>query len=210
MQTKPHRQLITDCLDRSASDQDWLEFDRRYRPRLVAGLRRGLSYSFQETNRDLIEELVQDCYCRLLDRDRKILHDCLVLEREQVGAYLLQVGRSVALDWLRHRGAAKRGHDTTQTVDQDWLAEVNSEAPTVERQLLAQETLESFWGECRSIAQAIGNPRSLLFLHQAWFQQLPSREIAAAAGVATSTVDSVVCRMRERLAKRGWQVARRS
>ncbi len=209
MHSQTHHQLIRLCLDGPICEDAWLEFERRFRPRLVAGIRRGTAYSYRAIDRDRIDELLQDCYCRILDRDRKVLRDCLDLEEAQTGAYLVQLGRSVALDWLRHRGAAKRGEDETVEVDQEWLSELHVQEATAERQLCAQETLDAFWRECRSIALAIGNPRSLQFLRQAWFQQTPSREIAATAGVATSTVDSVVCRMRRRLEARGWDVAKR-
>lgn len=209
MQHHTDHELITHCLEESEPTGAWREFERRFRPRLIAGIRRGLACTWERPQPDLLEELLQDCYCRLLENDRRVLHRCLRLKEPQVGSYILQVGRSVALDWLRRRGADKRGHGRTHAVDQDWLAELGNHRPTAERRLCARETLESFWGACSDIVAASGRPSNLELLRQVWFQQRPSREIAAEVGLATSTVDSVVCRTRRRLAEKGWRVADR-
>lgn len=203
-------QLITHCLAHRERLDLWQEFERRYRPRMMAGIRRGLAYAWDRPQPELLEELLQDCYCRLLERDGRALRCCLEMEVPRIGAYLVQVGRSVALDWLRRRGAEKRGHNRTVRVDQRWLAEMGDGNPDAERDICARETLDSFWKTCREIVEASGNPASLEILRQVWLQQRPSREIAAGADLAVSSVDSMVCRMRRRLAERGWSVVDRS
>lgn len=214
MQNQTDRELIVCCLQESEPVAHppgaWPEFDRRFRPRMIAGIRRGLACAWERPQPDLLEELLQECYCRLLEHDRRVLRRCLHLEAPQIGSYLVKVGRSVALDWLRRRGADKRGHGKTHAVDHDWLAELGSRQPTAERKLSAAETLASFWSECSRMMEATGNHANLEVLRQAWIDQRPSREIAADVGVATSTVDSLVCRMRRRLAERGWDVAKRN
>lgn len=202
-------QLIAECLaDRDRLDV-WREFECRYRPRLIAGIRRGLCYAWERPQPELLEELLQDCYCRLLEHDSRALRCCLEMEQPRIGAYLVQVGRSVALDWLRRRGADKRGHDLTLVVDRHWLAEIGDETSDAEQLFCAREMLKSFWADCRDIVAATGNPARLEILRQVWLQQRPSREIAAETDLAVSSVDSVVCRMRRRLAERGWTVADR-
>ena len=202
-------QLIAACLEDPQGDDSWREFERRFRPRLVAGIRRGLACAWERPQPDLLEELLQNCYCRLLEKDRRVLRRCLDLETPQIGAYMLRTGRSVALDWLRHRGAEKRGHANTVAVDPEALCAFSGSEPTAERRLCAQEELQWFWRQCREIVQATGHPASLEILRRVWIQQKPSREVAAAAGLATSSVDSVICRTRRRLAERGCRVSRR-
>ncbi len=209
MRNHTDHQLIEHCLDESDREPAWREFDRRFRPRLLAGIRRGLSNTWERPQPELLEELLQDCYCRLLENDRRALRRSLDLAEPQVGAYLVQVGRSAALDWLRRRGATKRGHDCTTAVDRDRLPELGGEPPLAERRLLAREKLESFWIDCQEIVDATANPLRLEVLRQVWLQQRPSHVIAADAGMATSSVDSLVCRTRRQLAQRGWSVVNR-
>ncbi len=205
MKTDPH-QIIRSCL---ADEQHaWHEFVHAFRPYFVAGLRRGLSYSGVAPRTEDIEGRIQDCYCRVLDRNRHVLRNCLHLEPEQIGAYLVQVGRSAALDWLRHRGAKKRGSDLTIEVEPEWLDGVGAQPADAERGLCARETLQHFWDDCTAVAGARGN--SLEILWAAWVEQAPSREIADQMGMAVSSIDSVVCRMRKRMEGLGWRIAARA
>ena len=208
MRNQTDHQLIERCLAEPDLQSAWQEFDRRFRPRLLAGIRRGLSCAWERPQPELLEELLQDCYCRLLERDRRALRRSLDLDEPQVGAYLVQVGRSAALDWLRRRGADKRGHDTTDAVNRERLAELGGE-PLEERRLLAREELESFWNDCHEVVDAVDHPVRLEVLRQAWILQQPSRAIATKVGMATSSIDSLVCRTRRQLADRGWSVADR-
>ena len=102
--------LLRACA-RSSQTEKWRAFESLFKPRLAAGVTRALWRSGQQTSRDLVAELIQESYCRLLANDRQVLRAFRGTTDAEACAYLIRVAESVTLDRLRSQAAAKRGAD---------------------------------------------------------------------------------------------------
>ena len=207
------RALVIDCA--GSRDVDvWREFDRLYRERLVYGVLDALRRSGLASARADAEDYVQEVYCRLLERDGRILRLCRGDTEAQIGRYLQTVAERVALDVIRGQIAKKRGGCVSgvRSVDSPdtWPDERRTTSP--EEHALASERRRLFFAKCRSALGEHGSRRDLYILYLALFECCTSPEIAARLGGAISshTVDSRICRMRSRLRRReGIELPRR-
>jgi RNA polymerase sigma factor (sigma-70 family) len=193
----------------------WEQFVTRFDRRLAGAVRRALVSAGLRADRERVEETAQEVYCRLIEagpRSRAFgrRDDC------EVVGYLRRVARSVVVDQLRGRRAAKRGGDRRRAVADDPevdLAErIPDQAPSPEERLLTRERRHLFLDRCRRCTGSGENGRrNLRILELALLDGWSSREIAAAAGggLRASSVDTLVHRLRRRLAAAGLRVPRR-
>ena len=193
----------------------WEQFVTRYDRPLGVAVRRALVRFGLPPRREQIEDTVQEVWCRLLEAGPRPVAFYGRSERESA-AYLGRVARSVVVDQLRNRRAAKRGGDWQQVgaadADDDPAERVADPSPTPEQRLLTGERRRLFLDRCRRAAGggAIGR-RNLWILERSLLDAWSSREIAAAAGgtLRASTVDTLIYRMRGRLATAGVHLPRR-
>jgi DNA-directed RNA polymerase specialized sigma24 family protein len=146
-------------------------------------------------------------------------------EERSVAAYLRRVAENVALDQLRAGGAAKRrpARAADAPLGEAAADDVAQAAggPTPEELLLSKERRRLFvQGAAQAAAggahlapgaRRVRRSRDLFVLGLA-LEGLSSREIADRLGgvIAPSSVDSVIHRLRRRLAKEGMALPRRA
>ena len=197
----------------SGDHQSWREFIDRAGRRLVARVRRSLRRVGSPVGEELVEELLQEVYCRLLERGRRLLRSFRGVTEGEVMTYLGKVVDSVVIDHLRAAGAAKRGQDRQVAANAlggcfELLADPGR---SPEEALLARERRSLFLSRCRQVVGGRAARRQLRIVELALLEGWSSREIAAAAGtgLVASSVDSLVYRVRRRLAEEGLRLPRR-
>jgi len=197
--------LLTRCAH-SDDPTTWQSFERFFKPRLLAAVRRALWRSHQKADPDLIDELLQETYCRFLARDRRVLKAFAGGSDGEACVYIMRVAESVTLDRLRRGAATKRGAEfclvrgrTAESLTNRMLdPSASPEARAVQRDLW-----QRFWKRCEHLSGSRDTSRDLAILDLALFQGWTSREIAVAKGLRASTVDTVIHRLRRRLARHG-------
>ncbi len=197
-----------------ARDADWTSLVRRVDPMLrstVAGL--GRSYGVY-LNRDLLDEVIQETYVRLLQNDRRVLRGCRGRSETTILSYLRRVARSTLIDWLRARRALKRGPAVELSIDAldalDALAgdvdgfDVPSRASSPLDALYAQELRRRFRRECWCVARhGCTARRDIWITERMVVDGWNSREAARVVQLAPATVATVLSRMRRELRRRG-------
>jgi len=197
--------LLRACAE-SSETHKWRAFEVLFKPRLAAGVTRALWRSGQETSHDLVAELIQEIYCRLLASDRQVLRAFRGTTDGEACAYLIRIAESVTVDRLRNQSAAKRGANVL--VDDPGQADrltrsARDPGLSPECSLLRRDLWRLFWERCAAAIGSRDKARDMAILELALFQGWSSREIAGAKGMPASTVDTIIHRLRRRLARRG-------
>jgi RNA polymerase sigma factor (sigma-70 family) len=209
---------ISELLRRCAAGGDeaaWREFLDLFGAALVAGVRRVARRAGLPGDPASREELLQEVYCRLLENDGRILRECRGDTAPAVASYLRRVAESAAVDRLRLLAAVKRGrHLLVRLRDADrrrWRGSFIAEAPGPEARLLARERRRRAFARCRKLVGGRSPGRDLSVLFLAYCRGLSSREIARrlGGGLTPARVDSLMHRMRRRLARGGIFIPRR-
>ena len=212
------KQSLVQLLAACAADNDsnhWREFDRRIRRRLAAGVNRASRRSGVGANPDWVEEMIQEVYCRLLDRDCRILRSCRGSIDGEVASYLTRVAESITIDRMRADAAAKRGRDLIVDLpaddDRPTAELVRDRSPSPEDRILTRERRRVLARHCREVVRPRLARRDLTIFYLALFEGVGSREICQrlGQGLTPTGVDSVVHRIRRRLEKRGFSIPRR-
>lgn len=214
MQSSEARDLILRCAE--VRDRDvWQQFIDRFGRRLWSAVRRTLQRFDARLSEDEHQDLVQEVYCRLLERRGRNLRRCRGGDEGAVSAYLWKVTESVVVDHLRSRSAEKRGRQAMLVVHPDGESDplqlaVDSRLTPEERCLLLEERT-SLLHRCRDLVSRRSPERDLAVLYLAFFGGLTSREICRCLGrgLTPSTVDSLVHRFRKRLSREGVEMPRR-
>ncbi|MEJ2086757.1 MAG: sigma-70 family RNA polymerase sigma factor, partial [Acidobacteriota bacterium] len=194
----------------------WEQFIERFQNRLHAGVYRALARCELELNRQDREDLMQDVFCRLLDRRRRCLKLCRGREEASVGAYLGRVAENVVLDRVRSTSAVKRGRDRLVELRPesvyDPVADAADRRSNPEARLLAREREWTFLASFRQVVGRTTPERDWRVFYLAVFEGCSSREICTRMGgsLKPSTVDSLIHRMRRRLAAKGMKIPRRN
>lgn len=190
-------------------DGFWEEFVRRHGGRVRRAAWGALRGRGLAPRADRIDDLTQEIYCRLLQRGSGSW-GLAGRSGPQVAGYLRRVARSVLVDRLRAAGALKRGGIGLGAAG-DEPAEVADRAEGPEQRLLRRERRRRFAGCCRRAAGSVRPCRDLRIFMLAVVGGWTSREIAErlGGGLRPSGVDSVVWRMRRRLAAAGHSVPSR-
>lgn len=194
-----------------ARDADWASLVQRVDPMLrstLSGL--GRSYGVY-LNRDLLDEVIQETYVRLLQNDRRVLRGCRGRSETTIRSYLRRVARSTLIDWLRARRALKRGPAIELSIDAlDVLAgdvngfDVPSRASSPLDAIYLQELRRRFRRECWCVARPGGTaPRDIWITERMVVDGWNSREAAGVVQLAPATVATVLSRMRRELRRRG-------
>lgn len=209
---RPTTDHPTDLLSRCAGDRRspaWRTLVADYGRYLEFGVRRALRRFDFSPEPSLIEDLVQEAYCRLLEDGGRRLRTFRGTVPAELGAWLRRLAERTALDHLRAAVAAKRGGDT-KLVPHDMLEDDPSD-PTAcpQRRVEQRERLRHFVRRCREMPGGERGVRILgLVLAAGW----TSREVARASGgnLSRSGVDSMVYRLRRRLRDEGLALAVRA
>ncbi len=209
----------TDLVRLCTVDHDleaWDQFLHRFQNRLHAGVRRALARCEVNLPEHDREDLVQDVFCRLLDRRRRCLRLCRGTEEASIGAYLGRIAENVVVDRIRSMSAAKRGRDRIVDIQVDSTRDPVAEAPdrrgNPEEHLLVRERQQAFVDLFRKVVGKGSPERDWQVLRLAIFEGYSSREICEQMGrdLRPSTVDSLIHRLKRRFSEAGVELPRRS
>jgi RNA polymerase sigma factor (sigma-70 family) len=189
------------------------EIVRRFGGRLEAKAWRALAQLGETPRADQVEEVLQEVYCRLLDRDA--LTACRAANEAQAVSYLFRVVESVVFDQLRLGRAAKRGggwaaRSMPSAEERRLLRSKVDPGGTPEDRLLAAEQRRLLFARWRDIGNEMQGERNLQILRLALIEGWSSREIGRTHKLAPSSVDTVVHRLRRRLSEDGYALPRRT
>lgn len=198
----------------AAHDGDWTPLVQRVEPalrRTVAAL--GRSYG-QRLTRDLVDEVLQETYVRLLQNNRRVLRGCKGRTKSTIMSYLRSVARSALVDWLRARRALKRDSASELSIelpevladDSDRLESPRAAANPF-NDIYVRELRYRFRRECWCVAggRATGL-RDIWITERMMVDGWSSHETASAVELAPATVTTVISRMRRELRRRGLEV----
>jgi RNA polymerase sigma factor (sigma-70 family) len=181
----------------------WEDFVRRHGDKLRYRVVRVLLRIGERPRPDQVEELMQEVYCRLLERGVDLLKGRAGRQGEVV-AYLCKVVSSVVIDRVREERARKRGR--ARLVDAGryglhFLDRLTAGDPTVEQDLMTRERRHLLLERCNRSPSPACRRRNAWILRMALFEDWRSREIAGALGgrLSPSSVDSLVHRAVRRL-----------
>jgi DNA-directed RNA polymerase specialized sigma24 family protein len=188
--------------------ESWDDLVRELGPFLSRLVRRELALRGRGGSGEF-EDLVQDAWCRLLADGRRRMRAFRGATGGELAVYLAALARSVVSDHLRATASAKRGGGLAPLrITGEGGSEVipvRDPTPSAEHRLLARERRSEARERLRELAGPRATPRRLRLLELALVHDLPSAEISRriAPELAPSSIDSIVCRFRRRVAARG-------
>jgi len=202
-------------IDRCTRDPEspaWAELVKHYGRHLRSGVCRALRRCGQPLRRDRVDDLVQEAYCRLLENRARRLRGFRGTVPAELEAWLRRIGERTALDTLRAEAAEKRGRHLVlpeTTLDETGAGEPLDPVGSPHRRAEQRERLRHFADRCRALAP---NDRAARILKLVLVGGWTSREVARASRgtFSRSRVDSMVHRLRRRLADEGLPLADRS
>jgi len=199
-------ELFRICTAGDRDNRAWGEFVLRFQPRLRANVARALRRLDQRASPEAVDDLVQDVYCRLLERGAEAFRG----ENEgEVMSYLRRVCDSVVVDQKRCRSTRKRGGQALFVdLDFDRMAPTELVADggsSPEDRCLHRELRGLLLDGCRLLHQGPYRERNLVIFELAVLDGWTSREIAEGFdwGIKIGSIDSVVHRQRRKLKRRG-------
>lgn len=193
--------------------ETWADFDRQFRARLVAGVVRALSRGGGRPDSECVGEMLQEVYCRLLENRRLVLRRFRGVSDAEAFAYLKRVAETSTVDRLRLEAAAKRGGTLVgggvEHLLDDAVADLGL---SPEARVVRRDSWRRFWEECRRNVRSRHRARDLAILQLAMFEGWSSREIAVAMDgrLTVSSIDTILHRLRRRLAARGLELPQRT
>jgi RNA polymerase sigma factor (sigma-70 family) len=203
--------VVDACVD-SRCPRSWERFIQEFDPSIRSGIGRVLRRCAVPFDRDRMDDLRQEVYCRMLDRDARILRSCRGRGDREVAAYLRQVASNVTVDRLRIDGTKKRGVAiTVQSGDlSKSLPDPRSKgAAATDRRILVRGARRRFFQRCRELLGPGLRHSDTAMLYLAAFEGWPSREIGSRYGLSPGAVDSRLSRLGRRLAAGGLQLPAR-
>ena len=204
------RDLIERCVA-GAQEEAWEEFIERYGPALRRGVAAALGGRWSRPDR-LEEDLLQEVYCRLIDRGARRLRRCRERDEPAVRAYLTRLAKNAAIDQLRARSTTRRGGRRPPPLDATAVVErARDPRPSIEERLILRQRGRRFLRRCRRVTTVRGDGRNLRILALAFLGGLSSREIARRLdhSLTPASIDSLISRARKRLAAEGLTIAAR-
>lgn len=210
--------LLRQCAEASPAEDCWSDLVERLTPWLYGAVGGALNLRRVSRRSDLVEELVQEFWCRLLAADRRALRGLRGGTDPEASAYLRRVVTTVVFDRLRRDGAEKRALERdgmSRSLDDaadEARFELADRRSCPEARLLAREQGRAL---ARSCARLIGSQRRrerMEIARLAFVEGHSSLEIVERVGPPWSEarIDSFLFRLRRRLAALGVRVALRA
>ncbi len=198
----------------AAGDGDWAPLVQRVEPALRCALAAlGQSYGLRLT-RDLVDEVIQETYVRLLQNNRRVLRGCKGRTESTIMSYLRRVARSALVDWLRARRALKRDSASELSIDlpevlaaEDDRLALPTAATNPFNDIYVRELRYRFRRECWCVAsERATGLRDTWITERVVVDGWSSHEAADVVELAPTTVAMVIGRMRRELRRRGLEV----
>ncbi len=187
----------------------WEELIRRHRGRLQARIRAALARCGLGTATDLVEELVQEVFCRLLERHGRSLSTGPAKNELVLAAYLGRMAERMVVDRVRYLAAAKRGGRRTLSLSEPAVARLAEawpdRGPTPEQKLLSGDGWRRRWRALAGLELGERGQRYLLALMLRAIGGWTTREVAALLPdqPSAAAMDLRLHRLRHRL-RRAW------
>lgn len=213
MEDKHGWKILEQCLEQGDGPA-WTAFLERFEPPLRWGIHRALrGLGVEGDRRDLAADLLQECYCKILVRERRVLRMCRERDDKALNAFFARLAERCTRDSLRARWTEKRGSRggvVDVGGDIESLA-VSRNEPSPEDRALMKEARSRLLATCRSAAGARQRERNYKVLVMAFLEGLSSREIASrfAGRLSLTCIDSLVYRARRRLREQGVMLGER-
>ena len=194
------------CLD--SDELLWEELIHRHRGRLQSRIRAALARCGLGTAVDLVDELVQEVFCRLLERHGRSLSTGPARNDLVLAAYLGRMAERLVVDRVRYLAAAKRGGRLILSLSEPAVARLAEtrpdRGPTPEQRLLRGDGWRRLWRMLAGI-ETVRGPRYLLALVMMAIGGWTSREVAALVPgrPSAAAMDLRLHRLRNRL-RRAW------
>jgi DNA-directed RNA polymerase specialized sigma24 family protein len=190
------------------AETPWEDLLERFGPALRARVALALGRAGMPLEPDDVEEAVQESWCRLLSRGSAFLH---ARSDAEICRFLARVADSTVLDRWREVTAVKRGGYAVR-LDVDAAAGAADPGADPEERAIWRERHRLFLDRCRLHASMVGKPkaerRNVWILERVLIHGWTSREVADAVGgrFSASAVDTVIHRVRHRLAEEGFRL----
>lgn len=178
---------VASILERCLKDDgaaNWELFIRHAQPVVASAVLRALSYG-PSTNRDLADDLIQDCFLKICANEYRILRNFRGRDSVALRAYLRAIAGSVVMDHFRQRHAKP-------TVDLEGVASALASHDSTAENLDRNKLLERVEDCLRSHDD---RSRRIFWLYHR--QGLTPRSISALPGIgmATGGVETAVYRL---------------
>lgn len=205
--------IVKECAEGDA-ESAWCRFVETYDRQIRGNIVQTLLRLDRRAYKDTVDELVQDVYCRLLDRNRRALRSCRAQTDSSFRGYLACLCTNLVVDHLRSRSAQKRGGWQTSWVSRvdfqrDSVAErlesVADQAAGPEARLLMAESRRYFLRSCSSLLNSKSRQRDLEIVRLAFVEGWTSREISERfeGRLKPGSIDSLIHRQRRKLREQG-------
>jgi RNA polymerase sigma factor (sigma-70 family) len=208
IQERQSRPVVSPAPERRSHETRWNELVERHGERVRSAVRVALRRFDERPDPERVDDLAQEVWCRLLERDRMRRAGPRGEREGETATYLRRVATTVVADVLRAEGAAKRRPRALLSLepgDFGLRREPADERASPLRRLLARDQLRRYLALCgRLVGRRDARARRLV-VRLAWVAGLTSTDIARRIGGrwTSSGVDSLLHRLRRRLAARG-------
>lgn len=192
----------------AAAGPDWPELHRRHARGVRFAVLCRLRQFGERIDPERVEELAQEVWCRLLERDRARRPGPRGEHELETAEYLRRVATSVVVDAWRNDRAFKRcpAHlDSLETLAGGGGESYADERGCPLRRTQARDRLIDFLRQCRSLLGRRPSRDRFDAVRMVWVEGMTSREAARQLGGAwtAGAVDCLLMRLRRRLAARG-------
>lgn len=213
-QEKSLSTLLVRCAGAPPVESAWSALHDRLSPWLRGAIGGTLNLCRVPRRRELVDELAQEFWCRVLAGDRRPLRDFRGGTDREALAYLRRIVTTVVMDRVRHDGATKRWLDREPALDVGAAigCRIADRRACPERRLLARERAREFAALCGRLVGPARRRERLAIARLAFVEGRSSREIVASLGGPWSEarVNSFLFRLRQRLEARGVRLPARS
>ncbi|HVS02594.1 MAG TPA: sigma-70 family RNA polymerase sigma factor [Thermoanaerobaculia bacterium] len=209
----PHAEVSTPLADEPGTQplaglMSWDHLVHDHGRHLTGAVARAMRQCGWPPQRDDVDELVQETYCRLLASPEGRAGGLRRREPAQLRAYLNRVAASVVTDHLRSRLAVKRGAGrvvSAQSLARPVLEQRADGSPTAEESLLRQAGRRALLERLRGRLRGRRAGRDLRVLELAVVEELTAAEICERLGgaLAPTTIPTLLHRLRQELAVGG-------
>jgi DNA-directed RNA polymerase specialized sigma24 family protein len=195
---------------------DWGAVVHRHDARLRSRVRRVLCRSGLRPQTETVEEVVQEVYCRLIESGRHRLCQARSSTDPELLSYLGIVAERTTLDHVRVTTAQKRSAVIPIRLlfgrrSRRYMEGIPDPGPTPEQDAIHRERQRDLLERCRRIRGLGSGRRNAWVMRLAVLEGYTSHEIARAAGgrMTSHNVDMLIHRLRRRLSRDGFSLARR-
>lgn len=190
-----------------AGEESWETVVRRYEKALRSRIWRQLERLDHPPGADLVDEILQDVYCRLL---QQALHRLRGRSAGELLAYVGTIAENVAFDHVRLARAGKR-HSSREVRLGRRLEQISDPRQNPERDLLHAESQRQVLRSCRDTSRHGRRRRNVWVARLAFLEEWSSQEIAGAARgrLSPGHVACLIHRLRRRLLREGFAPPRR-